>query len=115
MSVLAVLSCGGDPDDPVIQEDPAPTAVTASPATSSLTSAAGEVTLAVTSPQRPVLSGIPSWITVKDGTYNKYNITFTLQVAENKAYDHNGHFGRTVKFRDHHPGRCGEASGTVGT
>lgn len=87
MSVLAVLSCGGDPDDPVIQEDPAPTSVTASPATSSLTSSAGEVALAVTSPQRPVLGEIPSWITVKDGTYNKYNITFTLQVAENKAYE----------------------------
>jgi len=87
MSVLAVLSCGGDPDDPVIQEDPAPTSVTATPATSSLTSSAGEVSIAVTSPQRPLLGGIPAWITVQDGTYNKYNITFTLKVAENTTYE----------------------------
>jgi len=87
MSVLAVLSCGGDPDDPVIPEDTAPTSVTVTPASSSLTSAAGEVSLAVTAPLRPVLGGIPAWITVQDGTYNKYSITFTLKVAENTTYE----------------------------
>ncbi len=83
---LAVLSCDPD-DDPVVQEEPAPTSISATPASSSLESSGGEVALSVTAPQRPAVSGAPSWITVVDGTYNKYNITFTLRVAKNETYE----------------------------
>ena len=84
--MMAAWSCGPD-DDPVIQEDPAPESLTVSPASSSLEASSGEVALVVTAPQRPVVSGAPSWITVKDGTFNKYNITFTLVVSANETYD----------------------------
>ena len=83
---LAVLSCDPD-DDPVVQEEPAPTSISATPTSSSLESSGGEVSLSVTAPQRPAVSGAPSWITVVDGTYNKYNITFTLRVAKNETYE----------------------------
>ena len=84
--MVVLFACDPD-DDPVVQEEPAPTSVSVSPASSGMTASGGEVSLAVTAPQRPVLGGVPAWITVKDGTYNKYNITFTLQVTENKAYE----------------------------
>ena len=45
------------------------------------------LTLTVTAPTRPKVTGLPDWITFKDGTYNNYKITFGLTVAANPTYE----------------------------
>ena len=45
------------------------------------------LTLTVTAPSRPKVTGLPDWITLKDGTYNHYKITFALTVAANPTYE----------------------------
>ena len=87
VSVVAmVLSCGGD--DPIAPiEDSAPTAITLSQESASLGVQGSDLALTVTAPTRPVVTGAPTWVTVVDGTYNKYNITYTFKVAENTSYE----------------------------
>ena len=117
MLSLSVLSCDPD-DDPVVQEEPAPTSISATPASSSLESSGGEVALSVTAPQRPAVSGAPSWITVVDGTYNKYNITFTLRVAKNETYEPRAfgnfldHVRKSLTISDCLPSSCPKTRGT---
>ena len=84
--VALVMSCGGD--DPIApQEDPAPTALTLSQESASFGVQGAELALTVTAPARPTVTGAPSWVTVMDGTFNHYSITYTLKVAENTSYD----------------------------
>ena len=45
------------------------------------------LTLTVTAPTRPKVTGLPDWITFKDGTYSNYKITFGLTVAANPTYE----------------------------
>ncbi len=45
------------------------------------------LTLTVTAPARPKVTGLPDWITLKDGTYSQYKITFGLTVAANPTYE----------------------------
>ena len=81
-----LVSCGGD--DPIApQEDPAPTTLTLSQESASFGVQGSELTLTVTAPARPSVTGAPSWVTVMDGTFNHYSITYTLKVAENTSYD----------------------------
>ena len=83
---LLTVSCR-EKADPQPDPDPAPTAITLSMESVSLPAAAAEGrTLTVTAPFRPVVSGVPGWITWKDGTYDKYKITYTFSVAANTAY-----------------------------
>lgn len=83
---LAIWSC--KPDEPVvIVDDPAPTAVTLTPESASVPVEGKEINLSVTAPTRPSVGGAPAWITVMDGTFNKYNITYKLIVAANTTYE----------------------------
>ena len=49
----------------------------------SVPQAGGDLSLTVTAPVRPAISGAPAWLSVVDGTFNKYTITYTLKVAAN--------------------------------
>jgi len=87
-SIAALWSCGGtDLDGPDSGTPQAPAAITLTPSGASVASEASKVSLSVNAPLRPVVSGLPSWIILVDGTFNNYNITFTLEVARNTAYE----------------------------
>ena len=85
VSAFVIWSCR--PDEPLTPVDPAPKAITLSPESSSLDEAATEVNLTVTAPTRPVVSGVPGWISLVDGTFNKYQITYVLKVSANTTYE----------------------------
>ena len=87
MAVLTVLCCWScRKDDPEPVPDPAPADLTLSAASFSFGQAGGEATLTVTAPVRPSVSGDPAWVTVTDGTFDNYSITYTLSAAPNTAY-----------------------------
>ena len=85
LAALCIWSC--EKPEPEPEPDPAPTSLTLSAASFELAVAGGDVTLDVTAPVRPVISGNPSWITVVDGTFNKYKISYTLKIAANPDYE----------------------------
>jgi len=76
------FGCEGEISD--IEEDVVPTSIELSADELVFTTAdASSLPLTVTAPTRPKVSGAPSWITVADGTYKDYKITYTVQVEEN--------------------------------
>ncbi|MBR1569232.1 MAG: hypothetical protein IJ651_00685 [Bacteroidales bacterium] len=85
--LLAVAwSCGKNNPEPSPVDDP-PKDITLE-TTSFMAAQGGEtLSLTVTAPERPKVGGAPSWITVGDGTYSKYKITFTLKVAANTTFE----------------------------
>ena len=70
----------------------APTSITLSASSFEVAQAGGKLSLTIQAPSRPSLSGLPSWISYTDGTFNKYSITVGLTVAANDSYD-----GRSVE------------------
>ena len=88
--LFSLLFCCGGKDNPTPDPTPAqkaPTAITLSQNSFSFSKDGGEATLTVKAPFRPSFSGTPSWITVKDGTFDKYQITYTLTASANTAYE----------------------------
>lgn len=82
------LAACGKPDNPSPSPDSAPTAITLSAESISVgAEGTGSQTLTVTAPVRPAVSGIPSWVSWTDGTYDKYKITYTFSVAANTTYE----------------------------
>lgn len=82
---LAAVSCTVEPQDPT--PDPIPQEMTVS-ASEIVAAQQGEtLSLSITSPTRPKLTGIPEWITFHDGVFKNYSITFTLDVQTNTAYE----------------------------
>ncbi|MBP5626325.1 MAG: cellulase family glycosylhydrolase [Bacteroidales bacterium] len=83
---LLTISCN-EKADPKPAPVPAPTAITLSLESLSLPAAAAATrTLTVTAPFRPVVSGVPAWITWKDGVYDNYKISYSFSVSENTTY-----------------------------
>ena len=86
--VLTLVLGGCDPKvEP--QPDPgpvAPTSISLSPASFQVAQGGEILSLTIQAPSRPSLSGLPSWITYTDGTFNKYSITVGLTVAANDSY-----------------------------
>ena len=85
---MAAVSCGKD--DPAPTPDPTPKAPTAiSLSASALTAAQAGQTLSldVTAPFVPKLSGAPSWISVSQGAFSDYKVTLTLVVSANETYE----------------------------
>ena len=79
--------CGGT-EDPTPDPGPEPpVSITLSENDFRLEQPGGTLVLTVEAPARPTVSGLPGWITLKDGTYNNFRITFSLDVAANDAYD----------------------------
>lgn len=80
--LLLLAACGkenpGEPETPS-----APTEISLSSPLFDVEQEGGECSLVVSAPSRPAVSGQPDWISVKDGTFKDYKITFTLSVAAN--------------------------------
>ena len=86
-TLLAMPSCGSKVDPVDNASQAAPTAITLSQSGFSFTKDGGEASLTVKAPFRPSFSGTPSWITVGDGTFDKYQITYKLTAAANTTYE----------------------------
>ena len=87
IAACALWSCGPESPDPGPAPEPGPSGMTLSSEKASLSEAAADVSLSVTAPTRPSVSGVPSWISFVDGTYNEYVITFTFKVTANPTYE----------------------------
>ena len=88
--LLAVFSvvCTGCPEpEPEPPTPVGPTSITVSQSSFSVAQVGETLSLTVKAPTRPSITGIPSWITFKDGTYSNYSVTFGLVVAANDTYD----------------------------
>ena len=87
-SLTALLgSCEKDPVEKTDPVDNTPKDITLSAASFEAVTAGGDFSLTVTAPSRPKVTGTPDWITVTDGTYNNYKITYGLTVKENTTYE----------------------------
>lgn len=89
---LLLTACGGDKETKDIDIDspaPTPTVITAKPATIEADAAGGSFDIKITAPARPKVSGVPDWISYKDGTFNSksWQMTVTLNVAANSTYE----------------------------
>ncbi len=90
MALAAALLCLTSCEDPVTPDppvDPAPTTITLSTSSFTVAQAGANLSFDVTAPTRPSVTGLPSWITLTDGTYNHYKITYGLTVAANETYE----------------------------
>ena len=83
-TLLAVFACG-EKNDPVNPTPVAPTSMTVSKTSFDIPQAGETVTLDITSPTRPILSGRPDWITYQDGTYKDYKMTVGFKVEANET------------------------------
>ncbi|MBR6932931.1 MAG: hypothetical protein IKH49_06470, partial [Bacteroidales bacterium] len=86
-AALALISCEKTPPVEPVSADPAPTEISLDPSSLSPFESGGTVfSLTVTAPSRPALT-LPDWISFKDGTYDRYKITFAMTVAPNTTYE----------------------------
>ena len=82
------LGCGCNPEpSPTPDPDPVPTSITLSAQSFDVAEAGETLSLTVEAPARPTVTGLPSWITLVEGTFNKYKITYGLNVAANPDYE----------------------------
>ena len=83
-----MVACGpADSENSGGQDTEAPKGISVSPSSISATSDGGSFILDVTSPVRPVVSDIPSWASLSDGTYKNYRISYTVIVTANSEYE----------------------------
>jgi len=86
--VAGAWSCSkGGTDEDEKEGTQAPTAITTSESSISASQAAGSYPLTITAPSRPKISSDSDWVTIGDGTFNNYSITFTVNVTANNSYD----------------------------
>jgi len=88
-AAFALTSCEGkEPEEPT-EENNAPTSITLSPSSMSVSASGGSTAVTIVAPSRPVISDKPDWVSVTDGPYNSetYKQTITLTVAENTEYE----------------------------
>ncbi|MCR5463588.1 MAG: cellulase family glycosylhydrolase [Bacteroidales bacterium] len=87
MLLAFLVSCGKEQPDPTPQPDPAPSSITLSSNSFQVAQPGEKLSLTIKAPARPTLTGLPSWITYVDGTFNAYSITVGLTVVANDTYD----------------------------
>ena len=87
LMALAFVSCKEGKEEPLLPVDPAPTSITLSANSFNVAQPGEKLSLTIKAPSRPVISGLPSWITYNDGTYSSYSITVGLTVAANETYE----------------------------
>ena len=80
--LLSVWSCRKE--DPDTQPDPVPGEIGLSEECLSFAAEGGELSLTVTAPERPVISGLPAWLSLKDGVYDRYTLTYMLRADFNR-------------------------------
>lgn len=86
LSILVFGSCEKDPVTPPEPEDQAPKELSLNAASFDVAKEGDVLSLTIKAPSRPAVSGLPEWITLKDGTFKDYQITFDLTVAANDSY-----------------------------
>ena len=86
-SLLTFWSCGKNNPDPVPEPDNVPKDMTLSLSAQDVPTEGGTYSLTVTAPSRPTVSNPSPWITVPDGTYSNYKITYGISVSANTAYE----------------------------
>ncbi len=86
--VSTMCCCGKTPENNGNDIPEKPTAITADPSSIDAGQAGGPFSIKLTSPSRPKVSDVPSWISVKDGTFNSstYQMTITMTVAANETF-----------------------------
>ncbi len=85
VALTALIACGGE--DP-IKPDPGPEAPKEITFDKNSYEAAAEgetVPFSISAPVRPKVTSNQKWITVKDGTYNKFRITVELKIEANEG------------------------------
>ena len=89
VSLLCCCGKNGEPEDNGSDQPAAPTAISADPAIITAATDGSTHSVKLVAPARPKVTGVPSWITFKDGTYDskKYSMTVTLTVAANATYE----------------------------
>ena len=70
--LVSVACCCGKQPSADITPVTVPTAITVDPMEIPTTAAGGSYEIVVSAPARPKLSGVPDWITFKDGVFNNY-------------------------------------------
>ncbi len=85
--ISLLCSCGKPGGNEQGETPTVPTVITAEPAQITATQEGGSFSVKLTSPARPKVSGLPDWISYKDGTYNPstYQMTVTLTVRANES------------------------------
>ncbi len=89
-SAALLWSCGGNADPDPDPTPAAPKNVTLSATSANVAQAGEEITLDITAPSRPAISGAPDWISVREGIYNSQTYVMTgvkLTVAANPTYE----------------------------
>lgn len=87
VSAVLLGSCGGNADPDSDPTPAAPATMTLSATSFDVAVTGADLSLKVTAPSRPAVSGLPEWITFVDGTFNHYEITFFFKVSANPTYD----------------------------
>ena len=89
-ALLMAFACGKENTDNPDPTPVAPTTVTLSSASANVAQAGEEITLDITAPSRPEVSGAPDWVTVKLGIYDAKTFKMTgvkITVAANPTYE----------------------------
>ena len=89
-ALLMAFACGKENTDNPDPTPVAPTTVTLSSASANVAQAGEEITLDITAPSRPEVSGAPDWVTVKLGIYDAQPFKMTgvkITVAANPTYE----------------------------
>lgn len=89
-ALVSSLCCCGKSDDGGEEKKTTPTAPTAislTPASLDAAAEGGALTVTIKAPARPKISNLPSWITVTDGTFKDFQVTMTLNIVRNDAYE----------------------------
>ena len=85
--VFQFAACHEPELEPLPHTDPAPTSITLSSSSFRVSQPGEELSLTITAPSRPQITGLPAWITYVDGTYSSYSIKVGLKVAANEDYE----------------------------
>lgn len=80
-------SCGEKENETPAPEQEAPATMTVAPTSYEAPVEGGEFTVSVTAPARPTAVASQKWVTVTDGTYSKYRISYPVKVASNETYE----------------------------
>ena len=87
LPLALVLACEKVPTPEPVPEVPVPTAIALGSSRFSVEAGGELLSLEITAPARPKLSGLPDWIRFTDGTYKDYRITVGLTVDPNVAFE----------------------------
>lgn len=87
LAAPVMYACGGDDPEPTPTPEPEVTTLTVAPTDYEAPVEGGSFSIEVTAPTRPTVVADQKWVTVTDGTYSKYKITYPVAVAANESYD----------------------------